>query len=165
MSIKRRAVGKRYKHILVPLDGSELAELALSHAFDLARLNQAELTLLHILAPIEGVIEGNTPYTIFVDEQQEVLGGRALRYLKSICEQLTCDAITVHAAVEVGLAAETIIDYASEHRVDLIVMSSHGHSGLRRWVFGSVADRVLRGADVPVLLVRAHPQPKIDESR
>ena len=77
MSIKRRAVGKCYKHILVPLDGSELAELALSHAFDLARLNQAELTLLHILAPIEGVIEGNTPYTIFVAEQQEVLGARA----------------------------------------------------------------------------------------
>jgi hypothetical protein len=56
-----------------------------------------------------------------------------------------------------GLAAETIIDYARHHPIDLIVMATHGRSGLQRWVYGSVADKVLRGANQPVLLVRAYP--------
>jgi len=54
-----------------------------------------------------------------------------------------------------GLPGETIIDYARRHPIDLIVMATHGRSGLQRWVYGSVADKVLRGADLPVLLVRA----------
>jgi nucleotide-binding universal stress UspA family protein len=151
-------VENHYKHILVPLDSSELAELALPHASVLARLNRAQLTLLHILRPIDHVIEGNTPHTIFVDEQQEVLEGRALQYLRSISDQLTTDAITVHTVVEVGSPAETIIHYATENQIDLIVMCSHGCSGVRRWVLGSVTDKVLRGTDVPVLLVRADVQ-------
>jgi nucleotide-binding universal stress UspA family protein len=59
-----------------------------------------------------------------------------------------------------GRVAETIIDYANRHSVDLIIMATHGRSGLSRWAYGSVADKVLRGADVPVLLVRAHPEKK-----
>ena len=165
MSIGRTAVDRRYRHILVPLDGSKLGELALPHAFDLARLTQGDVTLLHILSTVAGIIAASTPYPIFVDEQEEVLKGRALQHLRSICEQLPCDIIAVHPVVEVGPPAETIIDYVSEHHFDLIVMSSHGHSGLRQWVFGCVADKVLRGAGVHVLLVRAQPQPEIDDSQ
>jgi nucleotide-binding universal stress UspA family protein len=158
-------VERRYEHILVPLDGSEVAELALSHAFGLARLSRTQLTALHVSPPIEHVVGGHTAYTIFLDEQQEALEGRALRHLKSTCNQLTSDDVTVHTVVEVGLPAEAIIDSVTEHDIDLIVMSSHGHSGLKRWGFGSVADRVLRGADVPVPLARAHSRSKLDESR
>lgn len=66
------------------------------------------------------------------------------------------ETITVHMAVEMGPAAETIIDYAREHPIDLIVIATRGRSGPRRWAYGSVADKVLRGTDLPVLLVRVH---------
>jgi nucleotide-binding universal stress UspA family protein len=154
------AVEKLYKHILVPLDGSELAELALADTFALAKLSQAEVTLLHVIPPIEHIVEGHTHHPIFVDEQWETQKGVALRYMNTVCERMECETITVHTVVKMGLAAETIIDYARQHPIDLIVVSTHGRSGLQRWVCGSVADKVLRGSDVPVLLVRAHSGPR-----
>lgn len=154
-----------YKNILVPLDGSELAEVARTHAVRLTTLGDAALALLHILPPIEGVIAGTTPHATFVDEQQDVVEGRARRYLESLSERIGPNTATVHAVVKSGHLAETIIDYVNEHPVDLIVMSSHGHSGLQRCVLGSVADKVLRAADVPVLLVRAHEQHRGFEPR
>lgn len=147
---------KRYKHILVPLDGSELAELALGDAFDLARSNEAEVTLLRVTSPIEEVVLAGTDHPIFIDQQWEAQKALALEYLHRVCERMDCKNISVHMAVEMGLAAETIIDYARQQPIDLIVMATHGRSGLQRWVYGSVADKVLRGADVPILLVRAH---------
>jgi nucleotide-binding universal stress UspA family protein len=147
---------KRYKHILVPLDGSELAELALADALDLAESNQAEVTLLRVTSPIEEVIAADTGHPIFVDQQWAAQKMAALQYLGSVCERMDCKNIPVHHVVEMGLVAETIIDYVYQHPIDLIVMATHGRSGLQRWVYGSVADKVLRGADVPVLLVRAH---------
>ena len=76
-------------------------------------------------------------------------------YLANAVRKLKAKGLTVHkAAVEPGAIADTIIDFARDAGVDCIVMSTHGRSGLGRWVYGSVADRVLRGAGVPVLLVR-----------
>jgi nucleotide-binding universal stress UspA family protein len=147
---------KRYKHILVPLDGSALAELALADAFSLAHLSQAEVTLLRVISPIEEALEAGTNHPIFVDQQWESQKASALHYLVSVCDRIDCKNIPVHKVVELGRAAETIIGYAHEHPIDLIVMATHGRSGLPRWVYGSVADKVLRGAEVPVLLVRAH---------
>jgi len=153
-------VDKQYKHILVPLDNSKLAELALPDAVTLAQLNKAAITLLHVIPPSH-LPSANYPITPvlidqFIDDQREW----ALSYLSEVRSRLRAEGITIHIAVEVGLAAETIIDYAAEYQVDLIVMSTHGRSGLQRWVYGSVADKVLRGAHVPVVLVRAH-QPKL----
>ncbi len=147
---------KTYKHILVPLDTSELAELALEDAFGMAHLNQAQLTLLHVIPPIESVLAAETGHPIFIDQQWDSHKNLALRYLTDICKRHQCPEIAPHIVVEMGLAAETIIEYARSHAVDLIVMATHGRSGLPRWVYGSVADKVLRGANVPVLLVRAH---------
>jgi nucleotide-binding universal stress UspA family protein len=147
---------KHYKHILVPLDGSELAELALPDAFGLAKLSQAEITLLQVVSPIETVVGMETGHPIYIDQQWETKKGIAQEYLATICERLRCPDIALNTVVEMGPAAETIVDYAHQHPVDLIVMATHGRSGLPRWVFGSVADKVLRGADLPVLLVRAH---------
>ena len=147
-----------YKHILVPLDGSELAELALSDAFAVARLSQAQVTLLQVISPIDQVLAAGTDYPIFVDEQWEAKKALALNYLNKVCEHIDCPDIPVYMVVEMGPAAETIIDYTHEQPIDLIVMATHGRSGLQRWVYGSVADKVLRGAEVPVLLVRAHPK-------
>ena len=147
---------KQYKHILVPLDSSELAELALEDAFSLAVLNQAQLTLLHVIPPIQSVLAAETSHPVFVDQQWENQRAAALMYLSELCGRVNCPDVKVNIAVEMGLAAETIIQYAQEHPVDVIVMATHGRSGLQRWVYGSVADKVLRAAHVPVLLVRAH---------
>lgn len=147
---------KRYKHLLVPLDGSELAELALDDAFSIAQLSQAEITLLQVIPPIDYIVGAETGYPIFVDQQWDAKKVNAMEYLQGICERMNCQDITTHKVVELGPAAETIIDYAREHPIDLIVMATHGRSGLPRWVYGSVADKVLRGAHSPILLIRAH---------
>jgi len=150
---------KKYNHILVPLDVSQLAELALDDAFYMAQLSGAELTLLQAVSPIERVLEAGTDHPIYVDERWAMLREEALDYLNSVCQKMECQPVT-HTVVQMGSPAETIIDYAHEHpTIDLIVMATHGRSGLQRWVYGSVADKVLRGAGLPVLLVRAHQQP------
>ena len=154
---------KRYKHILVPLDGSPLAETALPDALNMARLNQAQITLMQVISPIEHVMTGAGDYPVFVDEQWELQKQHALQYLNQVCDRLDCSNIELETVVEMGSAGETIIDYAHEHPVDLIVMATHGRSGLQRWVYGSIADKVLRGAELPVLLIRAHSNGKTSE--
>jgi nucleotide-binding universal stress UspA family protein len=149
-----------YDMILVPLDGSELAETALAHALGLARLNQAQVTLLQVVPPIEYVLAAETEYPIFIDQQWDSQKRLAMEYLQGVCKRMRCNDIKICQAVEMGPAAEMIIDYAHEHSVDLIAMATHGRSGLQRWVYGSVADKVLRGVDLPVLLIRAHEKQK-----
>ena len=155
---------KAYKHILVPLDTSDLAELALEDAFSLARLGDSSITLLHVIPPLESIMAAETGHPIFIDQQWDRHQQEALAYLKEICQRHECPNVQVDVVVETGLVAETIIEFAQEQSVDLIVMATHGRSGLQRWVFGSVADKVLRGADVPVLLVRAHGRRNLPQS-
>lgn len=155
-------MGKRYKHILVPLDGSELAEVALMDALALARLSLAEVTLLKALLPTEGVIEIGAHDAIYVDKIWQINKKQSLEYLESVRDRINNEPIKIHVAVEMGPAAETIINYARKHFVDLIVMATHGHSGLKRWVYGSVADKVLRGSFLSVLLVRSFPGERED---
>jgi nucleotide-binding universal stress UspA family protein len=145
----------RFKHILVPLDGSKLAESALPDAFALAQLSQTQVTLLQVLPPIEHVITVNPNHPIYIDEQWTRQRFEALEYLKNVGRRMGFNPTMVQLEVEMGAVAETIIDYAHSQPIDLIVMATHGRSGLQRWVYGSVADKVLRGADVPVLLIRA----------
>lgn len=147
---------KHYKHILIPLDGSELAELAVTNAFGLAQLCQADITLLQVVHPVEHVIGTETGHPVYLDQQWENQRILALKYLIEVRRRIGAEDTIVNLAVEMGQPGETIINYAHEHAVDLIVMATHGRSGLKRWVYGSVADKVLRGADLPVLLVRAH---------
>ncbi|HLG94168.1 MAG TPA: universal stress protein, partial [candidate division Zixibacteria bacterium] len=79
----------------------------------------------------------------------------AQQYLESATRRPEWKSVKAQLMVKVGPAADVIIDYARSRRADLIVMSTHGRSGLGRWAFGSIADKVLRGANCPVLLVRA----------
>lgn len=149
---------EKLEHILVTLDGSELSEKSLTAAVTLANLSNAEITLLRVLRPIDDIIKIDEHSSIFVDQQIEFKTQRATRYLKSVQNRIADKAFKVSIAVEMGPAAEIIIEYANNHSVDLIVMSTHGRSGLQRWVYGSVAGKVLRGAYHPVLLVRSFPQ-------
>jgi len=142
----------------VPLDGSELAEAALADAFVLARLSMAEVTLLRIVPVTESVPELSAYSATYVDEIWQINRRQAIEYLESVRDKVKSESFKVHIAVEMGPAAETIIYYASKHHADLIVMATHGHSGLKRWVYGSVADKVLRGSHFSVLLVRSFPE-------
>jgi len=141
------------QRILVPLDGSRLAELALPEALTLARLPESEITLLQVVPPIEEVITDGEEFAI--DQQWERRKISAQRYLSGICTLPEWLDLHAQVAVEMGRPAETILDFAQRHDIDRIVMASHGRTGLGRWVYGSVADKVLRAADRTVVLVRA----------
>ena len=126
-----------YKRVLIPLDGSPLAEQALPHAIAQARRSQAELILLRVLEPFAHA------------------RGLSLGDLKRIASDVRQQDVPVQAVIIGGRPHVEIPQYAETNEVDLIVMSTRGQSGLSRWLMGSVADRVVRGANVPVLLVRA----------
>lgn len=137
----------------MPLDGSPLAELALPEALALAKLPESSVTLLHVIPPIEDVISDGEVITI--DQQWENRRIHAIRYLESICTRSDWRNVKVAVAVEMGVPAEVIVDFARNHKIDRIVMSTHGRTGINRWVYGSVADKVLRAADRTIVLVRA----------
>jgi nucleotide-binding universal stress UspA family protein len=139
--------------LLVPLDGSPLAELALPEALALAKLLESRVTLLHVIPPIEDVISDGEVITI--DQQWENRRIHATHYLESICTRPDWKNIKVTVAVEMGIPAEVILDFARKQKISRIVMTTHGRTGINRWVYGSVADKVLRAADRTVVLVRA----------
>jgi nucleotide-binding universal stress UspA family protein len=153
MENETTSAGPLYRKILVPLDGSGLAEVALRHAESLAWQCGAEIILMrviHMAWPLSAP-DMNVERRLDVDRIQAA----ALTYLKGICGELRAKKITAHKVVMNGPVADTIVDYARQEGVDLIVMCSHGGGGFSRWVFGSVAEKVLQGAPCPVLLVRA----------
>jgi nucleotide-binding universal stress UspA family protein len=139
-----------YKKILVPLDGSELAEKALDHAKKLAETFDAEIILFQVVAFLP--IYGEPELTSFiVDEKQKEA---AERYLTTCAEELKRRGFKVTAKVKTGMqVAAEIIDFAKESGVDLILMCTHGHSGITLWVLGSVARKVLTRAETPILLI------------
>jgi len=146
-----REVGKMYKKILVPLDGSELAKKALDHAEKLAKTFDAEIILFQVVPfmPIYGSPELVTP--LIVDEKQKEA---VERYLANLVEEMKKRGHKVTTMVRTGQqVAVEIIDFAKESGVDLIVMSTHGRSGITRWVLGSVAHKVLTRAETPILLI------------
>ena len=141
-----------YKKILVPLDGSELAKNALGHAEKLAEIFDAEIILLQVVPfmPIYGTPEFVT--SCVVDEKQKEA---AERYLTNLAEELKKRGSKVTAKVKTcpQVAAE-IIDFAKASGADLIVMCTHGHSGITRWVLGSIAHKVLTRAETPILIIQ-----------
>jgi nucleotide-binding universal stress UspA family protein len=146
---------KKLNKILVPLDGSKLSEKAFEAAFTLAKLSGAGITFLRVLRPVDDIIKIDEHNAIYVDEQIEYKTIRATKYLESVKDIAKKNSIPAHIVVETGLAAEIIIEYAKNNFVDLIVMATHGRTGLQRWFYGSTAAKVLSGANHPVLLVRS----------
>ena len=157
-----------YQRILVPLDGSELAALALPHAETIATLAGARLILIQVVPdaatmaveatlPSTGVgMPTMDPYLAAsqFESVEEELTKSAETTLAEAAAPLLAKSLPVETVVLKGTPADSIIAYAAENNVDLIVMSTHGRTGLRRLVFGSVAERVLHYATCPILLVR-----------
>lgn len=140
-----------YRHILVPLDGSKLAETALKDALALAQLSGARVTFLQAVWPYVRYKEKN----LRVVDTLIALKKDARGYLQTVSQRPGWNNLKISTVVKAGLAENVVIGYASSKPIDLIVMSTHGRTGLKRWVFGSVADKVLRYANKSVLLVRA----------
>ena len=142
------------KKILVPLDGSKIGETIIEYIEVLAKGLGAELLLFQVLEPLRIVagFETVAPYTI--PQGEESIKASAITYLNSIQKSLREKSIKTSTAIVWGSAAERIIEYADTNTIDLIAMSSHGLSGVGRWVLGSVTEKVLQAGDKPVLIVR-----------
>ena len=141
-----------FTHILVPLDGSKLAECVLPHAVALARVYGASLTVLTVIEPLE---EGGEAAIVDpLDWEMRKL--EALAYLDGIGEQLQETGLETELSLLEGHAAESIVASAQEKAVDLIVLSSHGKSGLSRWNVSSVAQKVIMDAPASLMIVRAY---------
>ncbi len=148
-----------YQKIMVPLDGSELAECVLPHVEAIAKgCGVRDVIFVRVAEPVRlpATDEG---YGFSAEEVKRIeLKSRAVveNYLNQLMNRVKYDGINVQSEVLVGgRAADVIADYANKGKVDLIIIATHGRSGVSRWVWGSVADRVLRSACVPVLMVRA----------
>ena len=146
-----------FKHILLPLDGSDLAEAALAASVELATCFDGQITLLRVVQPaLITASMGGSVYLDMLDDLENHASEEAYTYLGSLQASLQRRGIKVQIKVTVGSAvAEKILETAISCNVDTIVMSTHGRGGISRWVFGSVADKVLRQSPVPVVLIRA----------
>jgi nucleotide-binding universal stress UspA family protein len=142
------------QHILVPLDGSKLAEDALQHARRIAN-RQGKITLLTAVDVPEMPMYGLYPPAAVPDYQAAIQDAlpKARAYLGQIAQELTDAGFTVSVDAQVGDAAEVIARTAQELGVDAIVMSTHGRSGLSRWLFGSVTSKVLSAKVCPVFVI------------
>jgi nucleotide-binding universal stress UspA family protein len=135
-----------YHRILVAIDGSPDADVALRHAVELARDQNARITLLTVAPPVA------TPVSAATSAPPDLLGFHA-KLLREATDSLPAD-IGVTTRLERGNPAETILRLTCEDEHDLVVMGSHGHSRVHRALLGSVSERVLKASPVPVLLMR-----------
>jgi nucleotide-binding universal stress UspA family protein len=150
-----------YERVLVPLDGSKVGEAALDHVERLlSKISpdvKTEVIIFQVLTSlthyvIAGEASVQVPYT---DKEIANITKKAKEYLSKATECLKNKGINIKTKVATGKAAEEIVKAADEFKVDLIAMSTHGRSGLSRLTFGSITDKVLRTAGMPVLVVRA----------
>jgi nucleotide-binding universal stress UspA family protein len=149
--------GRMYQHVMVPLDGSELAECVLPHVRTIAvGCNVVKVTLVRVVEPL--LIRGSVGVRISPEEKERLEKesmDEAKDYLEGIVKSLKETGVAAQSEVLHGDVVNKLIDYANMNEVDLVIVSTHGRSGVSRWVWGSVTDRILRAACVPVTMIRA----------
>jgi nucleotide-binding universal stress UspA family protein len=143
--------------MLVPLDGSEAAEKVLPYARGLARSLKISVELL---AVIEISRYASSEKARFLDALMDVAIRRNQEYLQRVAT--TFQGASAEWTVEAGVPEEVIITKAAQNKGTLITMATHGRSGINRWLLGSIAEKVLRGTNNPVLLVRANEETKVE---
>ncbi|WP_254839167.1 universal stress protein [Natronomonas marina] len=140
-----------YERILFPTDGSEGAEAALEHAIDHAVTYDAALHVLYVVEENVPVLEAGDVTLL------DALEAEGERILEAASERATAAGVgTVQATVGGGSPYRTILEYAEDNDIDLIVMGTHGRRGIDRFLLGSVTEKVVRTADCPVVTVRRH---------
>jgi nucleotide-binding universal stress UspA family protein len=142
-----------YRKILVPLDGSKVAEGVLPHAKLLAYSEGAELILLTVSAnpALDFVFSDPGLAQSAIQEQED----RSQKYIAGIENELKSAGFRTSTLLRVGSVADVILGVAEELQVDVIAMSTHGRTGPARWLLGSIAERVVHNSKIPVLLIRA----------
>ncbi|HEY4690531.1 MAG TPA: universal stress protein [Anaerolineae bacterium] len=154
-----------YRNIVIPLDGSTLAEQALPYVKDLLQGRAAAVYLISV-APLATVATPAAPvrmYPLVVSrtdfetqvQERDRIEEELRNYLHGIALALAHGSVTAKVEVRFGEPAEEIIAFAEDVQADLIAMCTHGRTGLARWAYGSVAEKVMRHAHCPILLVRA----------
>lgn len=141
-----------FKHLLVPLDGSKLAECSLPHVVSMARATSARITLLRVL---DAAAESSQPHVVDPLEWQ-IRKAEAESYLRGVANRL--QEVQLAAATEVleGKAAESVIEYAHQTQADLTILSSHGQSGISGWNVSSVVQKIILRIRTSVMIVRAY---------
>ena len=151
-----------YNKILVPLDGSQFSECSLDHLRAIALgCHVPEVVLLRVAESISrndmpALAEARGTDALPLNQISQVETentAAATNYITSMAQELNKEGIAARGEVAHGGPAETILDYAVKNQVDLIIMSTHGRSGVSRWTMGSVSDRIVRHSAIPVLLV------------
>ena len=147
------------RSILLPTDFSECASHALSYATELARDAGAKIVCVHVIEPVMPTV-GYTGITepLPIADISEQMEDSATRELPKIAGCEECSGLEVEEVIAHGDPATEIVRAATEHGVDLIVISSHGRTGLGRILFGSTAEAVVRHAPCPVLVVKPPPE-------
>jgi nucleotide-binding universal stress UspA family protein len=144
----------RFKRILVPLDGSALSEEAMEPAIGLAETYAATLWLLRVTPPSD-LFADSIELQQLKFELAEKMQREAESYLNHIGARYANDKVSIKTETVMGSPGDAIIERAAQHDIDLIVMSSHGRSGISRWMYGSVAEKVLRGTRCATLIIRS----------
>jgi nucleotide-binding universal stress UspA family protein len=148
--------GPTLKSLIVPMDGSELAERVLPTAIELAKQRNLEIVLIRAYNIPTTAYAGVEGYALPIDDLLKDMREEAREYLENKAADVKKLGIgRVSFTVKEGLAADEIISFAKTLPGGLIAMSTHGRSGVRRWVLGSVTETVVRHAENPVLVIRA----------
>jgi nucleotide-binding universal stress UspA family protein len=157
-----------FKRILVPLDGSRFGSRALPYAIDVAKKFKAEIIFTQVVEPVTpapvstGIDPGmSSPASAEMalqaaQEEEKRETTRAKRYLRGKVRAAISDGVNASYRVIVGDPAQSIMGTADKENVNLVIMTTHGKSGLKRAIMGSVADKVIRESGKPVLVIRPH---------
>lgn len=147
-----------YDKILVPLDGSELAECVLPHVENLAKYKRVnKVVLVQVVEPI--VIPFSEYDAGFIADQiadaEKTEKATAGEYLEKIANKMESSGIKTETHVLFGNAAEMLVDFINKNGTELVVIATHGRSGVKRWIWGSTTDRILHHICVPIFVIRA----------
>ena len=146
-----------YQKVLVPLDGSELAEYSLPHVINLAKEGSVgEVILLNVVHNFDITnIEGAISFYRDLEGMRKKAMDDSNKYLAGVASRLGSEGIKVRAeSLEGGRPADIISDYAQKNGIDLLIIVTHGYTGLKKMMFGSVAIELIHNAHMPVLLIR-----------
>lgn len=148
-----------YQKIMVPLDGSKLAECVLSHVETMIKVCESpQVLFVQAVEPITipyGIEAAKLTSLEQLTEFETRNKSDAEKYLKTIIDRFKKSGVNAKANVIFGKPAEVLSDFAAKNNVDLVVMATHGRSGIGRWVLGSVAEHLIHSISVPVLIIRA----------
>ncbi|MBN1376676.1 MAG: universal stress protein [Dehalococcoidia bacterium] len=147
-----------YDRIVVPLDGSPLAECVVPHIEALAKSPECEVQLVTVVEPVDIPTKGKIALSdedlqqIYKDQEKD-----AHTYLNQIIDRLSKSDIQTRPLILRGKPAETLVEYIYNNSIDLLIMATHGRSGITKLFWGSIAEKVIRAVNIPVLLVKADP--------